>query len=188
MRKAQIEDWLEDVVEFGPVIVAEACREWRRTSSRRPTPNEVRVLCIAEQQKLPAQTALPPADRARIAELRALDQKAQREQYENARLARERMAEELGYPSFGYMMSIGLANAVNSAYAHGRGAGKIPTAADFGVTAREYTPEQMAQARAELVDHGMPPDPHDDLLPPGLDANGKPTGAGEAVLRPEAAE
>ena len=115
------------------------------------------------------------------------DREERRKEDDAASAKREAMAAELGYPSFGYMLCIGLVNAVKSAYAHGRGAGKVPTAADLGVTAREYTPEEMAKARAELVDHGMPPDPEDELLPPGLDANGKPTGSGEAPFRPEAA-
>lgn len=55
----------------------------------------------------------------------------------------------------------------------------------LGVTAKEvdYSPETMRRARIAL---GI--EEPDELLPPGLDANGKPTGAGEAVLRPEAAE
>jgi hypothetical protein len=55
----------------------------------------------------------------------------------------------------------------------------------LGVTAKEvdYSPEAMRRARIAL---GI--EEHDDLLPPGLDANGKPTGSGEAPLRPEAAE
>ena len=43
---------------------------------------------------------------------------------------------------------------------------------------RTYSAEEMAKARATLVGKGMPP---------GLDANGKPIGSGEAPLRPEAA-
>ena len=50
-RKAIADDWLEDLVEFDPATVAHACREWRRTSSRRPTPSDIRVICIAEQRE-----------------------------------------------------------------------------------------------------------------------------------------
>ena len=55
----------------------------------------------------------------------------------------------------------------------------------LGVTAKEvdYSPETMRRARIAL---GI--EEPDDLLPPGLDANGQPTGSGEAPLRPEAAE
>ena len=49
VRREQTEDWLEDLVEFGPGIVAAACREWRQTQHRRPTPADIRTLCIAEQ-------------------------------------------------------------------------------------------------------------------------------------------
>jgi len=51
-RRAQIADWLEDTIEFGPAIVAEACREWRRTQTRRPVPSEIRRLCIERQTAL----------------------------------------------------------------------------------------------------------------------------------------
>lgn len=51
MRKAQAQDWLEDLAEFGPAIVADACREWRqRPVNRRPAPGEIRALCLAEQK------------------------------------------------------------------------------------------------------------------------------------------
>ena len=64
MRQAQIEDWLEDLIEFGPADVAEACREWRQDTTqatRRPTPTDIRRLCVKrqyhrwqdEQRKLP---------------------------------------------------------------------------------------------------------------------------------------
>lgn len=50
MRRLQTEDWLEDLAEFGPAVVADACREWRRTGHRRPLPSDIRALCVAEQQ------------------------------------------------------------------------------------------------------------------------------------------
>ena len=44
-------DWLEDLAEFGPEIVAAACREWRRKpGGKRPTPGDIRALCIAQRQ------------------------------------------------------------------------------------------------------------------------------------------
>lgn len=48
-RREQIIDWIEDLIEFGAAAVADACREWRQTQSRRPTPADIRKLCIAEQ-------------------------------------------------------------------------------------------------------------------------------------------
>lgn len=45
-RQAQIEDWIEDLVEFGPDIAAAACGEWRRRpGGKRPTPGDIRALC-----------------------------------------------------------------------------------------------------------------------------------------------
>ena len=79
MRKAQAQDWLEDLAEFGPAIVAAACREWRqRPVNRRPAPGEIRALCIAEQkaQREREERALPSGERPwtyadRVAALRA---------------------------------------------------------------------------------------------------------------------
>jgi hypothetical protein len=49
MRRAQAEDWLEDLEEFIPADVRTACTEWRRTSTRRPLIADIRSLCIAAQ-------------------------------------------------------------------------------------------------------------------------------------------
>lgn len=47
-RQAQIEDWVEDLIEFGPLAVATACRDWRRdTFHQRPLPGDIRALCAA---------------------------------------------------------------------------------------------------------------------------------------------
>jgi hypothetical protein len=48
-RRAQAEDWIEDLLDFDLGIVAEACAQWRRGMSRRPTPADIRRLAIAEQ-------------------------------------------------------------------------------------------------------------------------------------------
>jgi hypothetical protein len=51
VRQAQIEDWLDDLGEFAPPAVADACREWRRApGGRRPTPGDIRRLCIESRQ------------------------------------------------------------------------------------------------------------------------------------------
>lgn len=51
-RRAQLEDWVEDLADFGPAIVADACREWRRTQpDRRPGPGHIRALCLAAQRE-----------------------------------------------------------------------------------------------------------------------------------------
>lgn len=50
-REAQIEDWIEDLIEFDLDIVREACAEWRRKPvNRRPLPGEIRAICFSEQQ------------------------------------------------------------------------------------------------------------------------------------------
>jgi hypothetical protein len=53
-RTVQFEDWLEDLGQFPPVTVEEACRQWRRSRRHRPTPSDIRWLCLniaAEQQR-----------------------------------------------------------------------------------------------------------------------------------------
>lgn len=55
LRQAQAEDWLDDLSEFPPEIVAAVCREWRRNETRRPLPAELRRLCkdeVASRQPL----------------------------------------------------------------------------------------------------------------------------------------
>jgi hypothetical protein len=43
-RQAQIEDWIEDLVDFKIEDVEAACREWRRTQTHRPTPAQIIAL------------------------------------------------------------------------------------------------------------------------------------------------
>ena len=45
LQTAVISDWLEDLAEFPPWAVEDACRMWRRTESRRPTPAVIRKIC-----------------------------------------------------------------------------------------------------------------------------------------------
>lgn len=51
-RQAQIEDWIEDLIEFDLAAVAEACQQWRRTERRRPAPAEIRKLAAEEQWRI----------------------------------------------------------------------------------------------------------------------------------------
>jgi hypothetical protein len=64
-RKAMAQDWVEDLVEFGPTAVAHGCREWRQTQSKRPTPADIRRLCIESQNRRRenAVRSLPPPAR-----------------------------------------------------------------------------------------------------------------------------
>lgn len=48
-RDAVAMDWLDDLREFGPKIVEEACAEYRQTQTFRPTPADIRRLCIEAQ-------------------------------------------------------------------------------------------------------------------------------------------
>lgn len=82
LRKAQAEDWLEDLAEFHEGIVGEACRDWRQEQTRRPTPADVRQLCLAATDpyeppaprhvpstpETPAQVAARIAKRQRVGE------------------------------------------------------------------------------------------------------------------------
>lgn len=52
-RQAQIEDWIEDLIEFPVECVEDACRQWRRTpGGRRPTPGDIRSLAIAAVREI----------------------------------------------------------------------------------------------------------------------------------------
>lgn len=61
-RREQIIDWIDDLIEFGPPSVADACRDWRREQSRRPAPADIRKLCILAQNRRreDAMRRLPP--------------------------------------------------------------------------------------------------------------------------------
>lgn len=59
VRRQIIADWIEDLVEFTPIQVEGACKEWRQTERRRPAIADIRRLAQA-QHKQQAQRALPP--------------------------------------------------------------------------------------------------------------------------------
>jgi hypothetical protein len=50
-RQAQLEDWIEDLVEFSTEAIQAACTEWRRCSRVRPTPHDIRTLAAAAQAR-----------------------------------------------------------------------------------------------------------------------------------------
>ena len=65
-RQAQIEDWLEDLADFTPAVVAEACREWRRGETHRPTIAHIRRLCVARTPpRVPRPACLAPTPPSR---------------------------------------------------------------------------------------------------------------------------
>jgi hypothetical protein len=63
VRQAQAEDWIEDLCEFLPAQVNEACRRWRRSQSRKPTIADIRALAIEERdtRTMPAEEGAWPA-------------------------------------------------------------------------------------------------------------------------------
>lgn len=76
MREAQALDWLEDLREFGPEVVSIACAEWRRQpGGKRPTPGDIRALCIAHQRE--SRPALPAPEMTEEAARQLADKWAQ---------------------------------------------------------------------------------------------------------------
>lgn len=137
-RTAMAQDWVNDLFEFGSGIVANACREWRNTKTHRPTPADIRLLCV-EAQRIRQETrtyrALPSPQDHRVLAARDEDRRAQSARDAEAARLREAMARELGFPSFAAWQGFGL---VAGAQRARRGAAG-PTAAELGVTAREKT-------------------------------------------------
>lgn len=104
-RIAMAQDWLEDLREFGPAVVADACAEWRhKPGGRRPTPGDIRALCRERQQLRHERIALAVPDNMdeyarsigwasnaeRLAAIRR-DEAEREARYERARKAREGM-------------------------------------------------------------------------------------------------
>lgn len=149
-RAAMAQDWLEDLREFGPACVANACQEWRREQENRPKPANIRKLCIeaqAAQRERLAHASYSDGDGyarsvgwASEAERREAIRRdvAQREaRYEQARLVREEME------------------------ATGRGHAYRATAATLRANAvwvREEDPEELRKARVALgIEEPEPP-------------------------------
>jgi hypothetical protein len=81
-RKLQIEDWIEDLIEFNLDVIDEALRDWRRQpGGRRPTPGDIRALCVQEQRRQRERydaARRPPSPRQQLAEQRAKDNEGRR--------------------------------------------------------------------------------------------------------------
>lgn len=151
-RREQIFDWIDDLVEFGPAIVAEACREWRhKPGGRRPTPGDIRSLCIETQRSRRDATArrvLPSPDGPdEYARLRAEDRQRQEERFERARNVRAEIAAEYGYPNFMDLLKAGA-----SVIDRGRRRSDTPAATSLSVTAKDgtYTADELRRARIAL--------------------------------------
>lgn len=46
LRRSQANDWIDDLKEFHEAIVADSGRYWRQNETRRPTPADIRRLCL----------------------------------------------------------------------------------------------------------------------------------------------
>lgn len=94
-------DWLEDLAEFAAPHVAEACKEWRRTQSKRPTPADIRKLALQHQSDHGARpepikrTAEAIPSMVNQAQILARDA-----EYAAASASRDAFARSHGYPDF----------------------------------------------------------------------------------------
>ncbi len=131
------EDWVTDLTEFAPQTVARACAEWRRSQSKRPTIADIRKLCIEDREiysPQPRHDALSGPD------------------------ARDAYARSVGFSSWlerqdaidAQQEAYRKAEAWRAAGGMNQPQGTMSPAAALGVTAREYTPSEMSQARTEL--------------------------------------
>lgn len=151
MREAQAQDWLTDLREFDPVVVAAACTRWRRRpGGRRPTPGDIRAACIEEQREYG--TGLPrlpaPGHRERFAEQKARrDEKMLRE----ARIDLDRFARSRGHAGFEDYLAAGGSHAEAAKEMMGV-APAVRGFATAGAALRKYDPgqETLRRARIEL--------------------------------------
>ena len=148
MRKLQILDWLEDLMEFGLDVVVAACGDWRRTMpDKRPTPGHIRMACLRLRPVSDRDALPPPADEAdahRMADEWAIGhgymniEHFQRENFTDCAV-KLRGGRWLKFPG---LREVKIERAPAAKFKS--------TAAALGVTAREYTPEEMTAGRAEL--------------------------------------
>lgn len=99
-------DWLDDLGEFPAPMVGEACQIWRRTERRKPTPADIRSICIdlrsdAEERSRP-RLPKPSEDVERAM------REGWNRRYAEAAEAREKWAREHGCKDFAEAMKIGL--------------------------------------------------------------------------------
>ena len=102
IRKQQGEDWLEDLIEFGPEVVANACREWRRLESRRPTIADIRRLAIEEQarERPPRAPPRPPLPTDLLEHFADKNRVLQETRDREARACLDQCARDRGYADF----------------------------------------------------------------------------------------
>ena len=49
IREAQLGDWIDDLSRFPAPLVADACKRWRMTDRRKPTPADIVGFCLEAQ-------------------------------------------------------------------------------------------------------------------------------------------
>jgi hypothetical protein len=106
MRREQGADWIEDLVEFPVECIDEACREWRRTQNKRPTPADIRALAAADQQRRAERqklVALPPPQLTYAQIVQRIDEQFRSEDWMtcwwgDVRVIREQHVDDHNYP------------------------------------------------------------------------------------------
>lgn len=107
IRRELAHDWLDDLREFGPAIVSEACLRWRRTESRRPTPADIRKLAIEvrnESRQSEEVLMLPAPERERRIEAK---RRREEEMIRGGRQITEAWARAAGYENFDAYLDAG---------------------------------------------------------------------------------
>ena len=102
MRRLMAEDWLGDLKEFSPALIASVCQEWRRSQSRRPMISDIRQLCRESQRTMATANRFEGVSDARdyVSERTAA--------WEAARQQRDVWATAHGCADFKEAMKIGL--------------------------------------------------------------------------------
>lgn len=101
-------DWLADLEVFPASVVALAVTDWRRNNSRRPTPADIRGLCVltTAPKRAPPQLTGPHQD---APEQRInFDIEQRHRQWAEAEASREAWAKECGYANFAEGMAAGI--------------------------------------------------------------------------------
>jgi hypothetical protein len=163
IRRAQAEDWIDDLVEYGPDVVAIACGEWRRTKTRRPTPAEIRMLAIAAQRERAELSDVPQitdGERQAMRERReAAHKRRALEMIAEGQAISRKWAQDRGYADLGAYAAANaisyeqaIAQVCRSIFAGSPFGEALSQAALLGVTAREFkpTPEQLRAGRMAL--------------------------------------
>ena len=158
VRQAQVEDYLEDLREFGAASVERACHDWRQSQpGKKPAPGFLRSMCIQQrrvQEEVREKTVekwLAPSRAGHFSELEAegaiiADKWARDHGYRDRQAAYEK-----GISCFDIIRNLpGLKEMPR--LEPNRWNPIASELAEMGIKATErvYTSEEMAKARAEL--------------------------------------